>query len=127
MTPPPGSWSNSKTQRPVSSPRVTTLMASSLNRAFLTASPGKLAMTRLARRSVSPTPRRAVRGASCTWLTFAVERSIRGQIYNENGTLGKDEYSYDKLGRLVTARETPTGAVAPPRNYKLIPTRTERK
>ncbi|MFL5833895.1 MAG: DNRLRE domain-containing protein [Solirubrobacterales bacterium] len=57
-------------------------------------------------------------GASCTWLNFEVERSIRGQILVENGTLGKDEYGYDKLGRLVTARETPTGGSCTTRNYK---------
>jgi RHS repeat-associated protein len=57
-------------------------------------------------------------GASCTWLTFAVERSIGGQIYSENGTLGKDEYAYDKLGRLISARETPTGGSCTTRTYK---------
>ncbi len=57
-------------------------------------------------------------GASCNWLNFAVERSIRGQILLENGTLGKDEYTYDKLGRLVTARETPTGGSCTTRAYK---------
>lgn len=57
-------------------------------------------------------------GASCNWMSFAVERSIRGQILLEDGTLGKDEYTYDKLGRLVTARETPTGGSCTTRNYK---------
>lgn len=67
-------------------------------------------------------------GASCTWLTFAVERSIRGQIVNENGTLGKDEYTYDRLGRLVTAKETPTGGSCTTRSYKydLDSNRTEK-
>jgi RHS repeat-associated protein len=57
-------------------------------------------------------------GVSCNWLNFAVERSIRGQILAEDGTLGKDEFGYDKLGRLVTARETPTGGACTTRTYK---------
>jgi RHS repeat-associated protein len=57
-------------------------------------------------------------GASCNWLSFSVERSIRGQILLEDGTLGKDEYAYDQLGRLVTARETPVGGSCTTRSYK---------
>ena len=57
-------------------------------------------------------------GTSCNWLDFAVERSINGQIVLENGTLGKDEYAYDKLGRLITARETPSGGTCTTRSYK---------
>ncbi len=57
-------------------------------------------------------------GLSCNWLDFAVERSINGQILLEDGTLGKDEYGYDKLGRLVTARETPVGGSCTTRSYK---------
>ena len=57
-------------------------------------------------------------GLSCDWLSFAVERSINSQILLEDGTLGKDEYGYDKLGRLVTARETPTGGACTTRTYK---------
>ncbi|HEX7279068.1 MAG TPA: RHS repeat-associated core domain-containing protein [Solirubrobacterales bacterium] len=57
-------------------------------------------------------------GASCDWLDFSVERSIHGQILLEDGTLGKDEYGYDKLGRLVTARETPIGGSCTTRTYK---------
>jgi RHS repeat-associated protein len=57
-------------------------------------------------------------GTSCNWLNFAVERSISGQIVVENGTLGKDEYAYDKLGRLITARETPSGGTCTTRSYK---------
>lgn len=56
-------------------------------------------------------------GLSCNWLDFAVERSINGQILLENGTLGKDEYSYDKLGRLTVARETPSGGTCTTRSY----------
>lgn len=56
-------------------------------------------------------------GASCNWLDFNLERSIHGQIYSESGTLGKDEYEYDRLGRLTTARETPTGGSCTTRSY----------
>jgi RHS repeat-associated protein len=57
-------------------------------------------------------------GTSCNWLNFAVERSINGQILVENGSLGKDEYAYDRLGRLITARETPIGGSCTTRSYK---------
>ncbi len=57
-------------------------------------------------------------GASCTWLDFEVERSIGGQIVLEDGNLGKDEYAYDRLGRLITARETPAGGGCTTRTYK---------
>jgi RHS repeat-associated protein len=57
-------------------------------------------------------------GLSCEWLNFAVERSINGQILLEDGTLGQEEYAYDKLGRLVTARETPAGGSCTTRTYK---------
>jgi len=57
-------------------------------------------------------------GLSCDWLSFDVERSINGQILLEDGTLGKDEYAYDKLGRLITARETPAGGSCTTRSYK---------
>ncbi len=57
-------------------------------------------------------------GLSCNWLNFDVERSIHGQILREDGTLGKDEYAYDKLGRLTTAKETPSGGICTTRSYK---------
>jgi len=57
-------------------------------------------------------------GNGCNWLNFAVDRSIQGQIIGESGTLGKSEYGYDKLGRLVTANETPTGGSCVTRKYK---------
>ncbi|HMI82261.1 MAG TPA: DNRLRE domain-containing protein [Solirubrobacterales bacterium] len=56
-------------------------------------------------------------GASCTWLSFALERSIDGQIVSESGTLGTDLYDYDKAGRLVSARETPQGGSCTTRVY----------
>jgi RHS repeat-associated protein len=57
-------------------------------------------------------------GISCTWLSFTVQRSIRGQILVEDGTLGKDEYAYDRLGRLKTARETLIGGSCTTRTYE---------
>lgn len=56
-------------------------------------------------------------GSSCSWLTFAVKRSIHGQILSESGTLGTDSYDYDKAGRLITARETPQGSSCTTRAY----------
>jgi len=56
-------------------------------------------------------------GTSCTWLSNTAQRSIQGQILLEDGTLGKDEYAYDKLGRLTTARETLTGGSCTTRTY----------
>jgi RHS repeat-associated protein len=56
-------------------------------------------------------------GTNCTWLSNSAQRSIRGQILVEEGTLGKDEYAYDKLGRLTAARETLTGGSCTTRNY----------
>jgi RHS repeat-associated protein len=57
-------------------------------------------------------------GLSCNWLSFEVERTIHGQILVEDGTLGKDEYAYDELGRLTTAKETPSGGTCTTRSYK---------
>lgn len=57
-------------------------------------------------------------GLSCNWLDFTLERSIHGQILLEDGTLGKDEYGYDQLGRLVTAKETAAGGSCTTRTYK---------
>lgn len=57
-------------------------------------------------------------GLSCNWLNFDVERSIHGQIVLEDGSLGKDEYAYDKNGRLTTAKETPSGGTCTTRSYK---------
>ncbi len=56
-------------------------------------------------------------GESCTWLNFALEDSIAGQILKETGTQGTHEYTYDKAGRLLTAQETPTGGSCTTRLY----------
>lgn len=56
-------------------------------------------------------------GSSCTWLNLGVERSIFGQIVNENGTLGTHKFSYDRAGRLTYANETPPGGQCTVRAY----------
>ena len=56
-------------------------------------------------------------GASCTWLDFEVSRSISGKILSETGTLGTNEFSYDRLGRLTQAEETPAGGECTTRSY----------
>lgn len=57
-------------------------------------------------------------GPSCTWLSFSLERSINGQILSEESTQKTDFYSYDKVGRLVGAQETPAGGNCTTRSYK---------
>jgi RHS repeat-associated protein len=55
--------------------------------------------------------------SSCTWLEFNREDSIGGQVLGETSTLGTDEYSYDKAGRLTLAKETPAGEGCTTRAY----------
>jgi RHS repeat-associated protein len=55
--------------------------------------------------------------ASCTWLEFNREDSIRGQVLRETGTIATREYSYDKSERLIMAKETPTGEGCTTRAY----------
>jgi RHS repeat-associated protein len=55
---------------------------------------------------------------SSTWLEESVERSVYGQIVADAGTLQSQLYSYDKAGRLVEARETPSGGFCTTRSYK---------
>jgi RHS repeat-associated protein len=56
-------------------------------------------------------------GTNCLWLDFGLERSIRGQIVSESGTLGTHHYRYDKAGRLTFADETPQGGQCATRSY----------
>lgn len=56
-------------------------------------------------------------GASCTWLDSEVIRSASGRILTESGTLGTKRYSYDVLGRLTKAAETPSGGGCTTRTY----------
>jgi RHS repeat-associated protein len=53
----------------------------------------------------------------CTWLSFGREDSIQGQVLSEEGTMGTDEYAYDKAGRLTQAKETPSGEGCTTRSY----------
>ena len=55
--------------------------------------------------------------SACNWLSFAREDSIQGQVQREVSTLGEDQYSYDKDGRLTLARETPAGEGCTSRAY----------
>lgn len=56
-------------------------------------------------------------GENCTWFAETLERSISGQILTAEGTFVDDSYSYDKAGRLIQARETPTGGSCTTRAY----------
>jgi RHS repeat-associated protein len=56
-------------------------------------------------------------GASCTWLQFSVEHSVYGQVLSESGTLASDNYTYDRVGRLTEAQETPAGGSCTTRSY----------
>jgi RHS repeat-associated protein len=56
-------------------------------------------------------------GGSCLWLDFGLEMSVNGQIVKEAGSLGTDNYAYDKAGRLTSAQETPQGGGCTTRAY----------
>jgi RHS repeat-associated protein len=55
--------------------------------------------------------------SACAWLSFNRKDSIHGQVLKEEGTLGSDSYMYDKAGRLVQTKETPTGEGCTTRSY----------
>ncbi len=55
--------------------------------------------------------------SGCTWLEFNREFSSGGQVLKETGTLATKEYTYDKLGRLTLAKETPAGEGCTTRAY----------
>jgi RHS repeat-associated protein len=55
--------------------------------------------------------------SACTWLSFAREDSIGGQVLREESTLGNHEYSYDKAGRLTLAKEYGLGGSCTTRSY----------
>jgi RHS repeat-associated protein len=55
--------------------------------------------------------------SGCTWLEFNRQFSIAGQVLKETGTLATKEYTYDKLGRLTLAKETPAGEGCTTRAY----------
>ncbi len=56
-------------------------------------------------------------GASCTWLDFASERSIYGQVLFQTSNLSSQQYSYDKAGRLTLTKDTPQGGGCTTRSY----------
>jgi RHS repeat-associated protein len=53
------------------------------------------------------------------WLDFAAERSINGQILAQSSTLSRQQYIYDKAGRLVQTKDwdAPTGGSCTTRKY----------
>ena len=55
--------------------------------------------------------------SECRWLEFGAERSIYGQVLAQSSTLSKEEYAYDKVGRLELAKETPAGGGCITRSY----------
>ena len=57
----------------------------------------------------------------CTWLEESQERSIYGQILAQKSLASSEQYSYDKAGRLVNAKETPTGGGCTTRIYAYDP------
>jgi RHS repeat-associated protein len=54
---------------------------------------------------------------SCTWLDYAVDRSIGGQVLTESSLTATRQYGYDKAGRLKLAKETPAGGECTTRSY----------
>ncbi|HEX4670235.1 MAG TPA: RHS repeat-associated core domain-containing protein [Solirubrobacterales bacterium] len=56
-------------------------------------------------------------GESCTWYEETLEHSIEGRIVSGASSLVKDQYGYDKAGRLTEAQETPTGGECTSRAY----------
>ncbi len=55
--------------------------------------------------------------SACTWLSFDRKDSIHGQVLGEESTLETNSYTYDKAGRLIQARETPSGEGCTTRSY----------
>ena len=54
---------------------------------------------------------------NCTWLEFSQERSIHGQVLTQHSNLSNEEYSYDKVGRLIGSKRTPQGEGCTTRSY----------
>jgi RHS repeat-associated protein len=55
--------------------------------------------------------------SNCTWLEFSQQRSIHGQVLAQQSNLSSEEYQYDRIGRLVTAKQTPQGQGCTTRTY----------
>jgi RHS repeat-associated protein len=56
----------------------------------------------------------------CLWLDFDADRSINGQILNQKSLSSRQEYSYDKAGRLIQTNDwdAPEGGICTTRQYK---------
>jgi RHS repeat-associated protein len=53
----------------------------------------------------------------CTWLDFVAERSIYGQVLSQTSLSSSQQYSYDKVGRLIQVKDTPSGGSCTTRSY----------
>ena len=53
----------------------------------------------------------------CTWFKDASVPSIHGEALSQTSTLAHEEYTYDALGRLTEAQETPAGKGCTARLY----------
>jgi RHS repeat-associated protein len=53
----------------------------------------------------------------CTWFEEKEQTSIYGQVLSDENNQGLREYSYDKVGRLTWAKETPQGGKCTTRQY----------
>jgi streptogramin lyase len=51
------------------------------------------------------------------WFSETKVASVHGETLSRTSTLAKEEYTYDTLGRLTEAQETPTGAFCKTRTY----------
>jgi streptogramin lyase len=51
------------------------------------------------------------------WFSETAVASIRGEAMSRTSTLAKEEYTYDVLGRLTEAQETPAGEFCKTRSY----------
>jgi YD repeat-containing protein len=54
----------------------------------------------------------------CTWLHFSDQRDPHQRVVSEDGTLGRQDYTYDGAGRLVQAKDTPAGRGCTVRDYR---------
>jgi RHS repeat-associated protein len=55
--------------------------------------------------------------SGCTWYTDSVSPSIHGQWLSQASSFSKENDSYDEIGRLTEAQETPTGKDCTARLY----------
>jgi RHS repeat-associated protein len=53
----------------------------------------------------------------CAWFEEKEQSSIYGQVLSDENTQGLRQYSYDKVGRLTWAKETPQGGSCTTRQY----------